>query len=198
MWHSNDKYRTVIWRCQHKYDNGEPCKTPHVTEDQIKAAFVDEMNRIIVNKDQVLADIRMLITTLTDMRELEEKETAAVKKVEAVSESMRKLVDDYARALIEQNVYDDRYAELLAQSRLLEDEIGKIEEQREQRKARKRELDAFYKMLKATGPIVEFDEELWNAVIEVIIVQKADQIRFLSKYDQRMKGVLKGLTSATF
>ena len=156
------------------------------------------MNRIIVNKDQVLADIRMLITTLTDMRELEEKETAAVKKVEAVSESMRKLVDDYARALIEQNVYDDRYAELLAQSRLLEDEIGKIEEQREQRKARKRELDAFYKMLKATGPIVEFDEELWNAVIEVIIVQKADQIRFLSKYDQRMKGVLKGLTSATF
>ncbi|MEZ4508155.1 MAG: zinc ribbon domain-containing protein [Eubacteriales bacterium] len=57
VWHSNDKYRTVIWRCQHKYDNGEPCKTPHVTEDQIKAAFVAEMNLVITNKDQMLADM---------------------------------------------------------------------------------------------------------------------------------------------
>ena len=120
------------------------------------------MNRVIVNKDQVLADIRVLITTLTDTRELEESETAASKELETVSESMRKLVDAYAHALIEQTEYGDRYAELLAQSRAIEERIAEIGEQREQRKARKRELDAFYKALKATGPIVEFDEELWN------------------------------------
>ena len=166
VWHSTDKYRTVIWRCQHKYDNGEPCKTPHVTEDQIKAAFIEEMNRVIANKDQVLADIRMLIATLTDTRELEEREVVAGKELEAVSESMRKLVDAYAHALIEQTEYDDRYTELLAQSRTIEERIAEIGEQREQRKARKRELDAFYRALKATGPIVEFDEELWNVVVE--------------------------------
>jgi DNA invertase Pin-like site-specific DNA recombinase len=171
VWHSNDKYRTVIWRCQHKYDNGEPCKTPHVTEDQIKAAFVEEMNRVIANKDQVLADIRTLNATLTDTRELEEKEVSAAKKLEAVSESMRKLVGDYARALIEQIEYDGQYAGLLAQSRALEAQVAEIGEQREQRKARKRELDVFYKMLKATGPIVEFDEELWNVTVNTILVR---------------------------
>ena len=165
VWHSNDKYRTVIWRCQHKYDNGEPCKTPHVTEDQIKAAFVTEMNRVIANKDQVLADIRMLIVMLTDTRELEERDVVAGKELEAISESMCKLVDAYAHALIEQTAYDDRYVELLAQSRLLEEQIIQIGEQREQRKARKRELDAFYKVLKATGPIMEFDDELWNVAV---------------------------------
>jgi len=81
VWHSTNKYRTVIWRCQHKYDNGEPCKTPHVTEDQIKAAFVKEMNRVIANKEQVLADIRILIAALTDTRELEEKEASAGKEL---------------------------------------------------------------------------------------------------------------------
>jgi DNA invertase Pin-like site-specific DNA recombinase len=178
VWHSTDKYRTVIWRCQHKYDNGEPCKTPHVTEEQIKAAFVAEMNRVIANKEQVLADIKMLIATLTDISELEESEAAAGKELEAVSESMRKLVDAYAHALIIQAEYDDRYAELLAQSRMLEERITEIGEQREQRKARKRELDAFYRVLRATGPIIEFDEELWNVAVESVIVSASGEVLF--------------------
>jgi chromosome segregation ATPase len=166
----------VIWRCQHKYDNGEPCKTPHVTEDQIKAAFVTEMNRVIANKEQVLADIKTLIATLTDISELEESEAAASKELEAASESMRKLIDAYAHALIGQAEYEDRYGELLAKSRSIEEQIAEIGEQREQRKARKRELDAFYKMLKATGPIVEFDEELWNVAVENVTVQAKEGI----------------------
>jgi site-specific DNA recombinase len=128
-----------------------------MTEDQIKAAFVAEMNRVIANKGQVLSDVKMLIATLTDMHELEEREFAANKGLEAVSESIRKLVDAYAHALIEQSEYDGQYAELLTQSRALEAQVAEIGEQREQRKARKRELDAFYKVLKAAGPIIEFD-----------------------------------------
>ena len=170
VWHSNDKYRTVIWRCQHKYDNGEPCKTPHVTEDQVKAAFIEEMNRVIANKDQVLADIRTLNATLTDTRELDEKEADAGKELETISAMMRRLVDDYARALIEQGEYDGRYAELLAQSQGIETRISEFWEQRERRKARKRELDAFCKVLMATGPIQEFDKELWNVVVQSVIV----------------------------
>ena len=184
VWHSNDKYRAVIWRCQHKYDNGEPCKTPHVTDDQIKAAFVAEMNRVIANKDQVLADIRVLITTLSDTRELEEMEAVAVKKLEVVSESMRKLVDDYARALIGQDEYDGRYVELLTQSRVFEEQITQIGEKREQRKARKRELDVFYKELKATGPIVEFDEELWNVAVERVTVYAEGEYEFFLRTTQ--------------
>ena len=34
MWHSNDQYRRIIYRCNHKY-NREKCSTPHVTEDEI-------------------------------------------------------------------------------------------------------------------------------------------------------------------
>ena len=127
-------YRTVIWRCQQKYDNGEPCKTPYVTEDRIKAAFVDEMNRVIANKEQVLSDIRTLIAMLTDTQELEEKEATASNELEAESESMRKLVDAYAHALIKLAEYDNRYAGLLAQSRAIEDRIAQIGKLREQRK----------------------------------------------------------------
>ncbi|MPN32688.1 hypothetical protein SDC9_180168 [bioreactor metagenome] len=149
-----------------------------MTEDQIRAAFVEEMNRVIANKEQVLADIRTLISTLTDTRKLDEKEASAGKELEAVSALMRKFVDDYARAMIEQAAYDDRYAVLLAQSRVLEEQIAKIGEQREQRRASKRELDSFYKRLKATGPIVEFDEELWNLVVEHVTTLVKGEFEF--------------------
>ena len=39
VWHSNDKYRRVIWQCNHKFQ-GKKCETPHLTEDEIKATFV--------------------------------------------------------------------------------------------------------------------------------------------------------------
>lgn len=119
-----------------------------------------------------------MIATLTDTRELEEKEASAGKELETITESMRKLVDAYAHALIEQTKYDDRYAELLAQSRTIEERIAEIGEQREQRKARKRELDTFFKALKVTGPILEFDEELWNVAVVSATVEKNGAMQF--------------------
>ena len=46
VWHSTDKYRRVIYRCNKKYD-GHKCQTPHVTEEEIKAAFVTAFNKLV-------------------------------------------------------------------------------------------------------------------------------------------------------
>ena len=36
VWHSNSKYRRVIWQCNHKFQNNEKCTTPHLYDDDIK------------------------------------------------------------------------------------------------------------------------------------------------------------------
>lgn len=38
VWHSTDKYRRVIWQCNHKFDGGEKCSTPHLDEDTTRVA----------------------------------------------------------------------------------------------------------------------------------------------------------------
>jgi len=91
---------------------------------------------------------------------------------------IRKLIEDYARALVEKKEYDERYSELLAQSRVIEERIAEIGEKREQRKARNRELDTFYKVLKSSRPIVEFDEELWNMAVEKEIIRDRSKLKF--------------------
>ena len=45
VWHSNDKYRNVVYRCNEKY-NGKTCDSGHITEDEIKKIFVDSYNKL--------------------------------------------------------------------------------------------------------------------------------------------------------
>lgn len=55
VWHSNDKYRKVIWRCNHKYDDGNQCSTPHLDEDTIKALYLKALQILGEERDEIFA-----------------------------------------------------------------------------------------------------------------------------------------------
>ena len=60
-WHSNSKYKRTIWRCNKKYSKkGNPCKTPHLYEEEIKKAFIESVNELIANKGHILDDLKLL------------------------------------------------------------------------------------------------------------------------------------------
>ncbi len=52
VWHSTTKYRRVVYQCNHKFKAGEKCGTPHLTEDEIKAAFIPAANSFFAGKDE--------------------------------------------------------------------------------------------------------------------------------------------------
>ena len=55
VWHSNSKYRRMIWQCNHKFDNGKKCKTPHLNEDEIKEHFfISAVNKLLSEKKKYL------------------------------------------------------------------------------------------------------------------------------------------------
>ncbi len=41
VWNSTDKYRRVIWQCNNKFKGECKCGTPHLTEEFIKAKFLE-------------------------------------------------------------------------------------------------------------------------------------------------------------
>ena len=49
VWHSTDQYKKVVWQCNHKYKGSEKCSTPHLTDDEIKAAFVRVTNKVLAD-----------------------------------------------------------------------------------------------------------------------------------------------------
>lgn len=52
VWHSNTENRSLVWQCNEKY-RGQHCSTPHLTEDEIKAAFLAAFNIVLGNRDEI-------------------------------------------------------------------------------------------------------------------------------------------------
>ena len=66
VWHSNDKYRRVIWQCKHKFDNEKKCSTPHLDEKEIKQVFISAMNALVVNNKNIIADFEVIKNEIFD------------------------------------------------------------------------------------------------------------------------------------
>ncbi len=70
VWHSKDKYRRVIWRCNHKYSDGHKCSTPHITEEEIKSIFLKALNKLLEDKESIIEDLTLLRTMATEVNNL--------------------------------------------------------------------------------------------------------------------------------
>ena len=83
VWHSNSKYKRTIWQCNNKY-KGKKCKTPHVYEEDIKNTFVEEFNKMIENKDEIITDCEEVLKQLLDTSEIEQEIQALKQEKEVV------------------------------------------------------------------------------------------------------------------
>lgn len=86
VWHSNDPYRKVIWRCNRKYGKGQRCSTPTLSEDTIKALFVKAYNLLLGNRETIIEDAETLVAMLEDTAALDTKIAAAQEEIDTVVE----------------------------------------------------------------------------------------------------------------
>ena len=147
VWHSTDEYRRVIWQCNHKYNGDKVCKTPHIDEDAIKAAFVDAINQTISSKDAIIRQYRTIIKTLTDTSALEQEYTKQQNEYDVVEGLIRRLITENAQIGLGPNEYARREAELDARYEAAKAAMTEIEMKIQERKTRCAKLAAFVKML---------------------------------------------------
>ena len=108
VWHSTDKYRRVIYRCNKKYD-GHKCQTPHVTEEDIKAAFVAAFNKLVTEREEIAANARLVRQTLCDTTELEREKASLGQELAVLVEMTQNCIAENARVAQDQGEYQKRY-----------------------------------------------------------------------------------------
>lgn len=64
VWHSNDKYRKVVYRCNAKYNN-KKCSTPAIDEKRLEEIFVEAINQLLADKDDILDNLQALVAIKT-------------------------------------------------------------------------------------------------------------------------------------
>ena len=88
-WHSTDKYKTVIWQCNRKFKDNTCCKTPHITEDEIKARFLKVYNGLISDKEPFIKACKLTRDVLTDTKEIDSEISELLRELEVVTELIK-------------------------------------------------------------------------------------------------------------
>lgn len=178
VWHSTDKYRKVIYRCNNKY-NGCTCQTPHVTEDEVKEAFVKALNMLLDEKDEILANIKLISKTLCYTSDLEKKKDASEQELAMIVDMTQNLISENARVAQDQEDYKRRYEAMVQRYDSVKEKLDEITGQIAERKARAIGFNELSKELKKRDRVVtEFDERLWGGLVEYVTVGREKEITF--------------------
>ena len=181
--YQNDKSRRrVIYRCDDKYKGEGKCSTPHLTEEQIKDGFVSAFNRLMDDRDRILEDCRMAQSLLCDTKEIEAELAGLRRELEVVAELSRKEIHRSAHSL-ERLEASDRQGYLERYEQAWE-RIETLEQERTERIAKSKTIGRFIRSVRGAAMLItEFDEALWVAIIESVMVNRDGGMVFRFKND---------------
>ena len=166
VWHSTDKYRKVIWRCNAKFNGEHKCATPHLTEDYIKVAFLKAYNELMGNREQVIADCRLMLEMLSDHSKLDAQIAKANQEIALVSGMVSTCVHENAEKAQAQDSFNKQYNCLVNRNQKATERLEKLKAACADKVNRERELRGFIDTL-ATSPLVldAWDEQLWRLLV---------------------------------
>ena len=180
VWHSTDQYRRVVYQCNRKYAGGEKCCTPHVTEDEIKAAFIEAFNQLVAEKREILANTELIRDTLCDTKDLTDEKTKLEEEMNVLVEMTQSIVADNARVAQNQADYQSRYNNLVERYNKAKERYDEVVTEISAKEARGERLGMFIKTLKKQkGVLNEFDSKLWGCMVESITVSRKKKLTFL-------------------
>ncbi len=174
VWHSNDKYRRVIWQCNHKFKgkkSGKTCGTPHLSEEQIQTAFLTAVNTVLRGRKKAIAAFEAAKNTVFDTTALEIELASLETEMLVLSEKMQALIRENATVALDQEEYQKKFQ---AMSDRFDHAKGKRKETENQiadKKARLGEIEEYMRLLKKQdGRVEEFNSELWCGLLDFVTV----------------------------
>lgn len=160
----------MIWRCNNKYEGDKKCSTPHVTQDELEKAFVNVMQKVIVEKDAIFAICREVLDEVLDTSELDRVATRLQDQALGMAARVRKLVEENARVRRDQNEYQREYDVLAAEHEKLSEKIRSIDDQKKDKADRRRRIEVFLRMFEEQEECVGFDPYTFVALVDKVVV----------------------------
>ena len=181
VWHSTDKYRKVIYRCNRKYGKDTPpCNTPHLSEEEIKKLFLKALNALVEAKEETIENLQELIETVCQIDSLGAEQERLKQELRIVAENLANLIQKNASVALDQTEQAEKEKKLRTlygekHSRFLELE-SLIQEKNDTREI----LTNFITKLEdLTGEQTEFRDELWGGLVDHIrIDEKSSTVVF--------------------
>ena len=174
VWHSTDKYRKIIWRCNHKYSQPgyekKSCNTPHLTEDEIKQVFLRALNEIADEKEEIIENTRGLIEVTTDTSAFEQELADVSEQMNALCNRMDAAITENMHTAIDQKSYNKAFAELETREEKLRSRYDELTEKISGLNAKRKVMENFLDSLQSIENTDQFDEDIWGSLVEKLTV----------------------------
>ena len=171
VWHSTDAYRTRIWRCNRKYEEkGRPCPSPHLRDEEIRAAFLQAVNEVVARKTEIVDACSKVLLALSDTENLEREAERLQTEQERVYQQIMSQIQENATKTQDQEAYNRRVEPLYARYEALKAKTQKVRDQIMDRVGRRRKIEAYLQRLRQMENVADFDESMFAGTVDQVIV----------------------------
>ena len=145
------------------------------------------VNAVIPEKDELIANTKVMMRTLCDTTEVEQSRFQTETKT--VAEMVKRIVAENKAAPMNRKEYQRRRNELVARYEAARDGYREISNRQGKRKTYMRFIGGLQRL---DGFCGKFDEELWTALLDYATVYARDDIRFVFKNGREVKASAEG------
>ena len=176
VWHATDKYRKVVWQCNHKYE-GAICRSPHLTDAELEAVVVKAMGRLSDDREEIIRTAETLRATVYDTAALcAEQEQSETELAEAARQLTEAIMRNASVAL-DQAEHRRETARLSARYQELQDKNEALKQEINEKISRRRRVDSFIRELKNLPQHAEqFDPVAFRILVERITVHEGKRV----------------------
>lgn len=179
VWHSTDPYRTIIWRCNGKYE-GEKCTCPHIREDELIRRFMLMMRKVLARKAVVLTACQESINAI---HRVEDDKLKKIRdQANSLAEKVRSLITLKAHADLDSKAFEKEYQKLTGQYERIVGKIEALENEKADRVSRAKRIRLFMSMLEKQEEGLEFEPMLFGVFVDKVVVsgtKKDVRLRFI-------------------
>ena len=178
VWHSNSKYRRVIYRCNQKYEGEVKCDTPHVTDEEVKEWFVIATNKLIENKDEVIENMKVLLVMCSDTEDIQQEISASETRMVELTDLVDSVIYENSRVVQDQKTYQEKYDRYSQEYKELEQKLETLTNSLQKKKSQAKSIKEFIQHLSNRDLVSEFDGKLWYTMVEKVIIASKEEVDF--------------------
>ena len=176
VWHATDKYRKVVWQCNHKYE-GAICRSPHLTDTELEAVVVKAMSRLSDDREEIVRTAETLRATVYDTAALCAEQEQSEAEIAEAARQLTEAIMRNASVALDQAEHQRETARLSARYQELQDKNEALKQEIREKISRRRRVDSFIRELKNLPQHAEqFDAVAFRILVERITVYEGKRV----------------------
>ncbi len=186
VWHSNSKYRRVVWQCNDKFKKESKCTTPHLYEDAIKRLFVSAVGKLTTEREVLLDTCQTIIDEFADTKAIDKQLQALLDEMADTEVLIKKLIESNSGRKAVEN-YNERYDAYCERYNAAKQKFEETQHLKITRSFQVDIIECFMFEIKNLPNLpITYSNRLWMALIDKVIVMPDETLIFVFKNGQKI------------